>query len=794
MPRRLSTMPFLLLILIAIGVAAVWYSAFGSSSNRTELDALIQPAGPILVDASTPANVHAHYVGSQTCAQCHAVETRQWESSDHAHSMMVANNKSVLGDFNHATFTYFGVTSHFFKKHGDFYVRTLGPDGKMHNYKVAYTFGIYPLQQYLVAFPGGRLQTLSLCWDARPKSQGGQRWFDIYPNTNVEPANPLFWTKPPQNWNMQCAQCHSTNVKKNYDAVKNVYHTTFSQINVSCESCHGPGSAHVAWAWKHQHDTTYKKTGNMGLLVHLRVKPYGFRHGDMNHLPERTRPLESHVLINICAKCHSRRSDLTDAPDLGHSLLQTHMPVLLDDPAYFPDGQIRGEDYVWGSFTQSVMYHHGVRCIDCHNPHTLKLRISAVNGAICLRCHSAARFATPSHTHHPVGSTGANCINCHMPHRVYMTIDTRFDHSIRIPRPDLSVKYQTPNACTQCHTDKTNVWAAKWVTKWYGSLKTTPQSFVSALAAGREDAPDAGKQLNAAARQKAYPAIARATAAELLQTHPSQETANTIKRLLQAPDPVVRLGAVRALSGFASRQRWQLGAKALRDKVLAVRITAAQELAQGSNQYAKGANAKTFSQALADLFQVQLHNADHAATLVAHGSVELNLDHLAKAKKAYQTAIARHPDFAAAYVNLADLYRMEKQEAKVQKVLHQGLSVIPHNGYLHYALALSDVRLNDRTGALKELRQAMAFAPSNTIFVYTYAIALNSYGQSDQAIDVLVNAIKQHPRNAQLLTTIVAIAQQQGDRKKAMTYAKRLCQLAPDNARYRQLLKSLQQK
>ena len=159
-----------------------------------------------------------------------------------------ATDKTVLGDFSDATFDYYGVKSRFFRKDGKFFVETDGPDGKLAVFEVKYTFGVDPLQQYLVEFPDGRLQALSLAWDSRPKQQGGQRWFHLYPNEDIKHDDVLHWTKLNQNWNFMCAECHSTGVHKNYDAANDRFATTWSEISVGCEACHGQGSQHVAWA------------------------------------------------------------------------------------------------------------------------------------------------------------------------------------------------------------------------------------------------------------------------------------------------------------------------------------------------------------------------------------------------------------------------------------------------------------------------------------------------------------------------------------------------------------------
>ena len=163
--------------------------------------------------AATPA---AAFVGRAVCEKCHAEETRRWRGSHHDLAMQEASEQTVVGNFENASFTHFGVTSMFFRRDGKFFVRTDGPDGRLTEYPIAYTFGIFPLQQYLIAFPGGRYQALNVCWDTRPAKQGGQRWFHLYPKEEVAHGDPLHWTGPYQNWNFMCAECHSTNVTKGY--------------------------------------------------------------------------------------------------------------------------------------------------------------------------------------------------------------------------------------------------------------------------------------------------------------------------------------------------------------------------------------------------------------------------------------------------------------------------------------------------------------------------------------------------------------------------------------------------
>jgi len=196
----------------------------------------------------TDVSLSPQYVGSNACVSCHGKEASEWQTSQHHDAMADANEQSVLGNFNNAKFTYAGLTSTFFKRDGKFFVNTDGRDGKLTDSEIKYTFGVYPLQQYLVVFPDGRLQAISIAWDSRPKKDGGQSWFHLYPNERITYDDELHWTRPSQNWNFMCADCHSTEVRKNYDPATDKFQTRWAEISVGCEACHGPASRHLEWA------------------------------------------------------------------------------------------------------------------------------------------------------------------------------------------------------------------------------------------------------------------------------------------------------------------------------------------------------------------------------------------------------------------------------------------------------------------------------------------------------------------------------------------------------------------
>ncbi len=306
----------------------------------------------------------AAFVGSLKCKECHQKEYDKWLHSNHDHAMDAANEKTVLGDFNNAVFQAHGVTSRFYKKDGKFFVHTQGPEGKMGDFEVLYTFGWFPLQQYLVPFPGGRFQCLPIAWDVREK-----KWYHLYPKEAPDPKDWLYWTNAAQNWNGMCAECHSTNLKKNYDIKTDTYKTTWSDIDVGCEACHGPGSRHVQWA--EMPDMARPRVENVDLVV-------------------KTSGIGSRKLVELCAPCHSRRASLGDYTHAEADLLDSMLPSLLTEELYFPDGQILDEVYAYGSFTQSKMYHRDVRCSHCHDVHGLK--VVKEGNALCLQCHRAEEY------------------------------------------------------------------------------------------------------------------------------------------------------------------------------------------------------------------------------------------------------------------------------------------------------------------------------------------------------------------------------------------------------------------
>ncbi len=738
--------------------------------------------------ASAQASDAAQFVGAAACQACHASESAEWRQSQHHAAMTEATGQSVLGDFNNATFSYAGTTSTFFKRDGKFFVRTDGPDGKLADFQIKYTFGIYPLQQYLIEFPDGRLQALSIAWDAHDRAAGGQRWFHLYPKERITHADELHWTRAAHNWNFACADCHSTELKKNYDPAANRFQTTWAEINVGCESCHGPGSRHLAWAEAVRGGASVADTGSKGLAVQLDERRAVTWAPNAAGNAVRSQPRTTEREIEVCAQCHSRRSQIAEGYAAGKPYLDYYRPLLLTSPLYHPDGQQRDEVFIWGSFQQSRMFAKGVTCSDCHNPHSGKLR--AAGNAVCATCHQPAKYDTTQHHHHKPGSTGAACAACHMPTTTYMVVDPRHDHSLRVPRPDQSVKFGTPNACTGCHADRKAQWAADKVKAWYGHAPQGYQRFAAAFAAANAGLPDAQAQLAAVAADSAEPPIARATAFAELGTPASRAAVETLAGGLRDPDPLVRLGALQTLASVPLEARAQLGAPLLADPLRALRIEAASLLAPVASQL-DAAQQTAFERASAEYIAAERYRADRPEHTTNLGTYLGVLGRYDEATLEFRAALALDPHYVPAYANYADMLRAQGDEAGATTVLRDGLKAVPGAATLQHALGLALVRQNDRGPALAALQRAVTLDPANPRYAYVYAVALNSTGKPAEAIRVVGQALKRQPYDHDLLTLRVLFLRDAGKRAAALEAAEQLGRFYPADPNVAQLRSEL---
>ena len=706
----------------------------------------------------------ARFVSDATCAECHSAQKSAWTGSHHDRAMELADPNSVLGDFS-------GTDPRFALVGGKYVVRADGPDGVRGEFAAPYTFGVEPLQQLLVELPGARLQAFTTAWDTEKR-----RWFKLHSDEALAKDDSLHWTSRYQRWNAMCADCHSTGVKKGYDAASDTYQTTWAEIDVGCQACHGPGSAHVAWARAGGKSTEPAQSSD-GLLIDLKS-------ADARHQ------------VESCAPCHARRAQISKEIPYGRPFLEGFLPATLDVGLYHADGQIDGEVYEYGSFLQSKMFAAGVRCSDCHDSHSGKL--AAEGNALCARCHSAqpdARFPTltaklydtPEHHHHEAGSAGATCVGCHMPTKSYMVVDPRQDHSIRVPRPDLSVRIGSPNACNGCHVDRKPEWAAERVATWYGPDRRQEAHFGEVFAAARAGDQSSIPALLELAVDPALPAIVRATAVGLLEPA-GPAIVPVLERAAQDADPWLRSAAASACDALPAEARLRVAEPLLSDPVLGVRIEAARVLSIVPADQVPPRAQDRIAAGLREFEASQRVQGDLPGAHLNLGIVFGNRGEDARAEAEYRTALRMDPAFLPASFNLATLLNKIGRNPDAESVLREAIAGTPEQGDLHYSLGLllaEDGRLEQ---AAQELGRAAALLPERPRVRYNHGLALLRAGKQAEAELALRSAYALARRDPQIVHALTLFYTQTSNWQRALPLARELVALAPEDPGAREML------
>lgn len=675
------------------------------------------------------------FVGGEKCKACHEGEFTLWQDSHHAKAMDHATDSSILGDFNNSTYTENGITHKFYKRDGKFFVFTEGETGEMEEFEITHTFGYTPLQQYLIPFEKGRYQCLHIAWDTE-----NEKWFNmaamVYGET-PPPGDWLHWTRQGQNWNGMCAECHSTNLQKNYIVETDSFHTSFNEINVSCEACHGPGSKHIEWA-------------DLPVSRQKLVPNYG--------LVAKTSGIDNEEYVNLCARCHTRRMQIGDFDHEFGDLLDIMTPVLLLED-YHSDGQILNEDYVFGSFTQSKMYHAAIKCNDCHNVHSGERHFEG--NQLCFQCHVPDYYGSEKHHFHKntgeksapyyidgeerVIGEGAECINCHMPAQYYMGIDFRNDHSIRIPRPDLSKEIGTPNACNQCHTDKSVDWSLKYFEEWYGK-KNRPH-FGSVFAEARKNNSEVIEQLITIVRDELSPVIVRASAVNYLSTYNDSLAQLVLREALDSPESMIRHEALRNYSNADVDTYVTDIGSLLNDPVKAVRMQAGLLFSYLPNEYVPEKYLEDYQNALAEFRMQSEYMGDFPGGRANLALMYSNLGDAESTIKHYEKSVEIDSGYTPALVNLAMAYNSVGKNRNAEQIYRSLIKTTPNLSGVYYSLGLLLVEQNKFEEALEVLEIAAIKDSENSRINYNLGLLYSQQQQLADAEKHLKLAVKKQSDN-----------------------------------------------
>ncbi|MDF1686438.1 MAG: cytochrome c3 family protein [Parvibaculaceae bacterium] len=731
------------------------FSAFASSN-----EALAQPAGENLGTAlvllvcsflflqpiwAQPAAAKSDFVSTATCQECHQEEVDAWTGSHHDWALKLPTTDTVKGDFSDITFTHFGEVTRFFRDGDAFMVTTTGPKGTPQTFPVKYVVGIEPLQQYVLETAPGRLQTLSIAWD-----RAGEEWYHLYPDQIITPDDGLHWTGVYQNWNSRCADCHSTGFEKNYDTATDSYQSTWSEMNVACESCHGAGSGHVAWAKSYETE-----------IQNPTPDPYA-------GTPASLTPASPHAVSGMCAACHSRREPLSASSRDPHSDFHNDFNLAtLRDGLYFSDGQILDEVYVYGSFVQSKMHAKGVTCTNCHEPHSLTL--VAEGNALCATCHNPngnpdftslprKTYDDASHHFHEPGTAGAQCVSCHMPERTFMGVDPRRDHSFRVPRPDLSDTTGAPNACIGCHDDKSNAWAAAEIANRFPNGQWGKSHFSEAFAGARVGDGRVIPALIEMSRDATLAPIIRASALDLLVQLDAPRAAVLARASLSDVSPLVRKAAILSQAAASDAEKATLLEPLLGDPSQSVRLAAGRLLAGAPSMHIQAGSRDRLRAVWKALLDSYLATADYPEGHMKLAGFGYAVNNVRGVERAFKQAISFDPKLGSAWMSLGRLYLLTGQAERAIDIWMQGLDAAGDDAGIYLQLARLRRDRGELSAALMAMEKALVLLPDDAMVRTEAAQLYAQAGQPAQAATLIADALQRAPHNPQVQAAAIQYA------------------------------------
>ena len=740
----------------ALAAALVWLILPGSPMPHTGLtsqapDSAPHPAGPDRAE-------FARYAGSHACASCHRSAYDEWLYSHHARAERPLHPVRDAEAFDPPRQFALSHESFLLRlTNGAFSLTVTASNGAGRTYPVLRALGVRPLVQYLVPAPGGRLQMTPVAHDPVRRD-----WFHVFGTDERLPGEWGHWTGRGMNWNSMCAQCHNTAVRKNYDPATDRYATTLAERGVGCEACHGPMRDHVLWQQQHP--------GSM---------------------PDPTLPaLETRRMFDTCASCHTRRTELTGTFRPGGKFEDHYLPAMVDaSETFHPDGQVHDENFEWAAFLGSRMHDAGVRCTDCHNPHTGRVR--QTGNPLCLSCHAAGRHPRApavdplTHSHHPPGSPGDQCVQCHMPVTVYMQRHPRHDHGFTLPDPWLTVRHGIPNACNRCHTNQTADWSLQHVRSWYREERfTATRRRTGAVVAARAGEPDAWQALLECLQWETN-AYWRAVLVQFLGPYAEHSPVQTaLSQAVCEVSPLVRLGAVRALEQALDRRipgTEALLRAALNDTTRSVRVAAA---------WALRASLEPGHPAEAELLDHLEYHADQPWGQFQLGLYSWDRQQPERARQALEQAVAWDPSSVAPRLALATVLSALGDPAAAVAHLEAAAERAPTNAEVHFRLGLAWNEAGNPARSLEALEKAVNLDPRHAAAWYNLGLARAAHGRIEAALQALLRAESLEPRNPRVPFARATVLARLGRWPETRAAAARARELGLDTPEVRALLRA----
>ncbi len=742
-------MPFLRTAFTAalLGLAAGW----AGCSREPERATVAANAGTVPPHPS---------FSSSDCRDCHADVYKAWSGSHHALAHRPVDAQKDADAFapgRDVTVNDIAYRLEWKDGNPSFTERRNG--AVTDAYTAEFVLGHTPLRQYVVPAGDGRYQAAELTFDPAKKE-----WFNVFGDERRQPGEWGHWRGRGMNWNSMCAHCHMTDYRKNYDPVRDTYATTWKEHGVGCAQCHShlPGD-HVAEQRRRQ--------------AAGQATP-----------PAQPTTVDWKRAQETCAPCHARNELLTGELRSGTSYHDHFRLTLPTDAAvFYPDGQVRDEDFNYTSLLTSRMGGKaGVTCLDCHDPHSGATKLPVHNNAICLQCHGPSpRLNAPiidpvAHSRHAAGSKGNLCVSCHMTTTTYMQRDPRHDHGFVKPDPLLTKELGIPNACNGCHADQSVDWAIQHTDAWYGAkMESRQRERTRAVAAAQAGRPDATERLLQLITSEDVPAWKATLLLLTRNAAPAQPRVIEAARAATGDaDPLVRSAAAQVLATVpAELPRLR---PLLNDSSRLVRLDAAWPLS---------AELPPDSTARKELDAYLAVSADQPAGRMRIGQDLFNRGRAAEAEPHLRLAAAWDPNSPGIQDTLGILLNELGKPAEAAAALWRAAQLSPADGVAAFNAALAFAAAGKLPDAEFALREAVRRQPRHDRAWYNLGLLLAQTGRRPDAIAALQQAEQIAPQVADYPYARATVHWQLNDRAAALAAARRALEIDPNHGPSRRLLR-----
>jgi len=715
MSRRLHVL-VLLLVLATTGIVVLGTFASGVRGDGVD--------GAGEAEAGAPS-----YTGSRSCRACHEHFYELWAPSHHGTAMQPYTPRLAAARLTpQAEDVVIGKVAWRYEadeKGG--WVHSTGPGGE-HRYPIAQVMGGKNVFFFLTPLERGRLQVLPVAYDLNTRG-----WYDttasMVRHAGGFPDEPVEWTDPLLTFNTSCWSCHVSQLSLNYDPETQTYASTWAEPGINCETCHGPGEAHIEACRKAPEG---KPPEDLELFVLSTASP-----------DQRT---------DTCSSCHAKATPLTASYEPGAPFFDHFDLVTLENPDFHPDGRDLGENYTLTLWRISACAKS--KQLDCVTCHTSSGRYrfrgdEAQENAACLPCHAERVANAPAHTHHPAGSPGNRCIACHMPMTEFARMK-RTDHSMRPPAPALTLAYGSPNACNLCHDDHDAAWADAQVRAWH------PDDDYQAPLERRADLVAAARRGDWTDLDAMLAEIASETRDEILATSllrllrpcPDPRTTPAFVRALADPSPLVRGAAASGLGGRLTAETLPPLLEATGDPSRLVRIRAAGTLAPLPFGPLPDEVRKRLQAALGEL----------------------------------RASLGARPDTWTSHYNLGNFFRMRGDLLRARAEYAKASALRPAAVLPTVNAAMNEAQLGNRDRAETLLRRALVEEPENAVANFNLGLLLAEGGKKAEAVACLRRAFAADPQLDRAALNLAVLLGGK-DPRQGVVWARKAARLRPDDPR-----------